>query len=131
MLSEQWKDSPAGRKMIVPFDEVAWQKSINRLGKEIATWMKLHQDRHFISFVDNADHTPSTHQEMLRVAEAQSGIKIEHYLKKPVARKTPYGYIRSVLEARGARFDKVVIERNRLERASSREQSKRLASVEL
>lgn len=104
MLSEQWKESPAGKKMIVPFDEVAWRNSIEFLGGEIGDWMKAHKDRSFLSFVTNSDHSLSTHEQMLRVASASSGLKIENYFKKPVARKTPYGYIREVLGARGVRF---------------------------
>jgi hypothetical protein len=121
MLSEQWKLSPAQEKMIVPFDEKAYLMCIGLLGQEIGMWMKAHEGRSFISFVDNGSGSPSTHQQMLRVAEAASGIKIDHHLKKPVARKTPYGYIRGVLEARGVRFSKAAVEVARMERATSRE----------
>ena len=119
MLSEQWKDSPAGKKMIVPFDEVAYKKCILALGNEIGAWMEAHKGRSFVSFVDNAEGSPSTHQQMLKVAEERSGIKIEHHLKKPVARKTPYGYIRGILEARGVRFGAAQKDLGRLERKSA------------
>jgi hypothetical protein len=118
MLSEQWKLSPAGEKMIVPFDEAAYQKCIGLLGNEIGVWMKAHEGRSFVSFVDNGSGSPSTHQQMLRVAEAASGMEIEHYLKKPVARQSPYGYIRGILEGKGVRFSRVAAERERLARSS-------------
>jgi hypothetical protein len=117
MLSEQWKDSPAGKKMIVPFDEAAYQKSINLLGIEIGAWMQAHKDRSFVAFVANSDYSPSTHEQMLQVASQASGLSIESFFKKPVARKTPYGYMREVLAKRGVRFDSAKTRLERLERA--------------
>ena len=82
MTTKAWAKSPLGSKREMPFDDESFNVSIQVLGKEIADFIKRHKDYEFVSFVEHADKTKSTHSSMLDVAQNILGYEIPRNPKK-------------------------------------------------
>lgn len=82
MMTKDWSRSPIGTKKELPFGKTSFEKSINLLGGVIADFITNNSDKNFVSFVEQADGTKSTHSRMLDVAEKKAGRKIPRYTKK-------------------------------------------------
>lgn len=82
MMTKDWAKSPIGQKKELPFGKQSFDKSINILGDVIGEFIKNNSDKKFVSFVELADGTKSTHSMMLDRAEKVSGVKIPRHTKK-------------------------------------------------
>lgn len=95
MTTKAWAKSPLKSKREMPFDDEAFNVSIQTLGKEIANFVKRHKGYEFVSFVEHADATSkSTHSSMLDVAQNILGYEIPRNPKKSkVGRKKTDGTV--------------------------------------
>ncbi len=100
-LPEDWK-AVIGERRVLPFDKDLYGKSIALLGEVIASFIVNNsQNRRILSFVDALPGQKSTHEDMLDWALAEiselgiSGINLQRFTKKRVARESPLNFILS------------------------------------
>lgn len=101
MTTKAWAKSPLGSKREMPFDDDAFEASIQVLGREIADFIKRHKEYDFVSFVEHANtKQKSTHSSMLDVAQGILGYEIPRNPKKPqVGRKKTGGTVADYMRA--------------------------------
>lgn len=83
MMTKDWEKSPLGQKREMPFGKESFDKAIQILGTELGNFLRNNSAHNFVSFVEQADGTKSTHSRMLDIAEKVSGTPIERNPKKP------------------------------------------------
>lgn len=91
LVKTDWEKTFLGAKHVLPFDDNAYQQCIEILAKVIEkTLSKINVP--IVSFVDAKEHT--THGHMLdTVQNYNPDIKIHRYMKKEMARTSPYEYM--------------------------------------
>jgi hypothetical protein len=82
MTTKAWEKSPLGSKREMPFDKKSFDEAIKILGGVVGQFVKNNSDHQFISFVEHADKSASTHSLMLDVAQQMSGVQIPRNPKK-------------------------------------------------
>ncbi len=88
MMTKDWSKSPIGSKREIPFDKLAKERVLFELGKVIADFILTNKEHEFVSFVEQADGTKSTHSMMLDFAEKISNVQIPRNPKKPFVGRT-------------------------------------------
>jgi hypothetical protein len=102
LFTSDWPRIGFDKKLIVPFDELAYQKSIEQLGTVVAQFVSTNKDKTFVSFVNDAGEVTS-HEDMLNVAAQRLGSNIDlssRFLKRPAPRVPPEHYIAEILRQR-------------------------------
>jgi hypothetical protein len=97
MTTKEWMTSPFARCYGLPFDKAAHTSAIAQLGAVVGRFLTNNSERDIISVVDNADGSASTHAQMLDVAVAASGARVQRHPKRAVARVSPLPYLRQLL----------------------------------
>lgn len=99
--TKEWL-SEFGKNFVTPFDENAYDRSIDGLSDVIADFARANAKpgREFISFVDDADGI-GTHTDMLHRADAKFDFMEaeDMHPKRSAPREEPYGLIKKVLVA--------------------------------
>jgi hypothetical protein len=98
MTKKDWEASPFGRWYGLPFDEEAWQASIEKLGEVVGNFLSKNSDLKIISVVDNDKGPRTTHGAMLDKALSERDVNVERYPKRIEARVSPLSYLRDVID---------------------------------
>ena len=96
LFTKDWKEH-FGKRLKMPWDQKAYDESIDILSDKISTFIKNNQEqgRRFISFVGD-EKTLGTHADMIN----RSGLipKNDQFLKRAAARQEPYEYVKDVID---------------------------------
>lgn len=105
LFTQDW-NKHFGKRMILPFDEEAYNTAINRLAKVIDSFITNNksQNRIFISFVEDKPYKMDrkgvgTHSDMLNRLSQNPIEGSARYLKRARPRQEPYEHIKSVLDS--------------------------------
>jgi len=97
LFTRDWAKYGFDTKLIVPFDDRAYEQAITRLSEIISKFLETNKDKRFLAFVKDFQGL-STHTHMLNKAQEKTGIDIERHFKREKPRTPPAPYILSKID---------------------------------